>query len=100
MEPEEFGPVTLNVDNHNWSDIVVYALVDGTRHRLGSVTATQKATLRLPQTVMSSPGAVELVLDPLGSRATFRTGTIQLVMGKELVLVVENELRMTTWRVQ
>ena len=94
------GPITLNVDNHNWSDIVVYALVEGTRHRLGSVTATQKAKLRVPETLMPVPGSVELVLDPLGSRGTFRTGIIQIGNGQELHITVENELRMTSWRVQ
>ncbi len=100
VEPGQYGPITLSVDNHNWSDIVVYALVEGTRHRLGSVTAAHKATLRLPDTLMPIPGALELVLDPLGSRSTFRTGMIQIGAGQELHLTVENELRMTTWRVQ
>ena len=94
------GPITLNVDNHNWSDIVVFALVEGTRHPLGSVTATQKARLRVPETLMPIPGSVELVLDPLGSRGTFRTGVIQIGMGQEVHITVENELRMTSWRVQ
>jgi hypothetical protein len=64
------------------------------------VTATQKAKLRVPETLMPIPGSVELMLDPLGSRGTFRTGVIQIGNGQEVHITVENELRMTSWRVQ
>ena len=94
------SPVTLEVHNNNWADIVIYAVVDGSRHRIGSVGAINKLTIELPIGVVRLPGHVELLLDPLGSRATFRTGAISVGFGNHIRLVVENELRLTSWSVQ
>jgi hypothetical protein len=93
-------PVTLQVENRNWNDIVIYALVNGSRTRVGNVGATRSTTIRLPQSLMPSSSMLELVLDPLGSRTTFRTGGILVNSGQRVFLTIENELRLTTWSVQ
>ncbi|MEX2283054.1 MAG: hypothetical protein WEE89_11275 [Gemmatimonadota bacterium] len=93
-------PVTLQVENRNWSDIVIYAMVNGTRTRLTNVGATRSVTIRLPQALMASSQMLELVLDPLGSRSAFRTGGILVNSGQRVRLLIENELRLTTWSVQ
>jgi hypothetical protein len=92
-------PATLQVVNHNWSDIVIYAQVGGTRTRLGDVTASGRATMTLPVSVLTSSGVLQLILDPLGSRATFRTGQILVNGGQQVRLQIENELRLTSWTV-
>jgi len=92
-------PVTLEVVNHNWNDIVIYALVDGTRTRLGDVSSSRTTTLKLPNTLINSTGMLQLLLDPLGSRSTFRTGAIMVNGGQQVRLQIENELRLSTWTV-
>ena len=92
-------PVTLQVVNNNWNDMVIYALVDGTRTRLGDVGASRTATLRLPTTLVTASGMLQLILDPLGSRTTFRTGQIMVNGGQRVRLLIENELRLTSWTV-
>lgn len=93
-------PVTLQVVNNNWSDIIIYALVDGSRTRLGDVGSARTRTLRLPNSVLASSGQLQLVLDPLGSRSAFRTGVILVSGGQRVRLQIENELRLTSWTVQ
>ncbi len=93
-------PITLQVENRNWNDIVIYAMVNGTRTRLTNVGATRTVTIRLPHSVMPSSQMLDLVLDPLGSRTTFRTGAILVNSGQKVRLLIENELRLTTWSVQ
>ena len=93
-------PVMLQVVNNNWSDIVIYALVDGSRTRLGDVGSTRTRMLRLPNSVLASSGMLQLVLDPLGSRNTYRTGVIMVSGGQRVRLQIENELRLTSWTVQ
>ncbi|MGH7460561.1 MAG: hypothetical protein ACREMA_05980 [Longimicrobiales bacterium] len=92
-------PVTLQVVNHNWSDIIIYAVIDGTRTRLGDVSASRSATIKLPTTLLASSGMLQLMLDPLGSRTTFRTGHIMVNGGQQVRLLIENELRLTSWTV-
>ncbi len=92
-------PVTLQVVNHNWNDIVIYAVVDGMRTRLGDVASSRTATLKLPSTLVTATGMLQLLLDPLGSRSTFRTGSIMVNGGQQVRLQIENELRLSTWTV-
>src|SRR5262245_44485517 len=61
-------PITLQVVNYNWSDIVIYAQVGGTRARLGDVSASGRATMTLAPHLVSSTGGLQLILDPIGSR--------------------------------
>jgi hypothetical protein len=93
-------PVTLQVENRNWNDIVIYAMVNGTRTRLTNVGAARSVTIRLPEALLASSQMLELVLDPLGSRSAFRTGGILVNSGQRVRLLIENELRLTTWSVQ
>ena len=93
-------PLTIEVENNNWQDMVIYAIVDGSRTRLGSVSAANRATLEIPVGAVRLPGNVTLLLDPLGSRATYRAGPMSVSFGSLVRLKVENELRLTSWTVQ
>jgi hypothetical protein len=98
--PPVYQRITLEVVNNNWQDIVIYAIVGNTRQRLGSVPAVKQTTLELPSGLVALPGSVQLLLDPLGSRATYRTGMISIGLGQQIRLVVENQLSLTNWTVQ
>ena len=93
-------PVTVAVTNHNWQEIVVYAIVGSSRQRLGTVPAVKHATFQLPTGLMAFPGTVNLLLDPIGSRSTFRTGAIAVGSGQQIRLTVENQITLTNWTVQ
>lgn len=99
-EPSDFEPIVLEVENKNWQDVVIYAISNGSRVRLGAVTAINKATINVPVNAVRLPGTMELLLDPLGSRGTYRTGMISVGFGNHIRLTVENELRLTSWVVQ
>ena len=102
-EPDQtnrFEPVVVEVENQNWNDVAIYAVVNGSRRRVGTVGAGNHATLKLDNGMMALPGTVQFLLDPLGSRASYRTGNIQVNFGQQIQLKVANELRLTTWTVQ
>ena len=44
--------VILEVQNHNWSDIIIYVVHDGRRTRLNVVTATKDASLVIPASII------------------------------------------------
>lgn len=82
----------VKVLNHNWSDMVVYAVRSGTRHRLGVVTTNQSRRFRLPPG-METPGSdLRLVADPVGGRERFDSGTIHVSPGQTIQLSLENQL--------
>lgn len=91
-------PITLHVTNHNWADVVIYILPSGSRIRLGSVVTGQQVDFVLPPDYTPN-GAMSLLVDPIGSRETFRTGTILVSPGQRVHLVIENQLSTSNWSI-
>lgn len=58
--------LALEVENRNWSDVVIYVLHDGSRTRFAQVTATKSATLPIPIRLVSSAGTIQLLVHRIG----------------------------------
>lgn len=58
--------LALEVENRNWSDVVIYVLHDGSRTRFAQVTATKSATLPIPRRLVSSGGTIQLLVHRIG----------------------------------
>ncbi len=86
----------VRVQNQNWSDVVVYAVRSGRRHRLGTVTSMSSARFRLPRGLAMGSGDLQLVADPIGSSRGFTSGPIHVSDGQEVALSVQNHLPMST----
>ena len=63
--------VTLEVDNNNWSDVIVYIVRYGSRTRVGEVRSMSRRAIRLPRSFLASAGQLQLQLRPLGSNQGF-----------------------------
>ena len=87
---------TIRVENRNWSDVVVYALRSGRRHRLGMVTSMSTARFRLPSGLAMGSGDLQLVADPIGSSRGYTSEPIHLNAGQEISFSVQNHLPMST----
>ena len=86
------APVTLAVDNRNWSDVVLFAVVDGTRNRLGMVVAATKKQFQLSPSHMSQSGDLYLIADPIGDTRTFASERIQVQPGQMIEWTLESDL--------
>lgn len=91
--------ITLDVENHNWSDMAVYSVVHGTRHRLGTVSTAGHEVFRLPSTVVGTRG-VQILLRPIGGGGQFLTDQIMVNPGEKIELRIENHLPLSAWRVR
>ncbi len=58
--------LALEVENRNWSDVVIYVLHDGSRTRFAQVTAAKSATLPIPLRLVSSTGTIQLLVHRIG----------------------------------
>jgi hypothetical protein len=87
---------TVRVQNQNWSDVVVYAVRGGRRHRLGMVTSMSSARFRLPRGLAMGSGDLQLVVDPIGSSRGFTSQPIHVGNGQDIALSVQNHLPMST----
>ena len=58
--------LALEVENHNWSDILIYMLHDGVRTRFVHVTASRSLTRAIPARLVGSDGTVRFVVHRIG----------------------------------
>jgi hypothetical protein len=107
--PAGIGPATgpqpreekaiVRVTNHNWADVVVYAVRYSTRYRLGMLATNQTLEFRLPSGAMSGSGDLRLLVDPIGSREVFTTQSISVAPGQWVDFKIENHLAISNWAV-
>jgi hypothetical protein len=91
--------IAVEVRNNNFLDVVVYALPDGRRIRLGTVTGKCDAALQLPS-AYAAPRGFRLEADPVGSLDTYVTDVIYADVGTVVVLEVGSALGMSSWHLR
>lgn len=73
--------VTVEVENQNWNDMVVYARRNTTRSRLGMVNTGQTARFTVPRAFTAGPGTLQLEADPVGSYNIYRSDEVLVSPG-------------------
>jgi hypothetical protein len=99
-DPFAQEPVTVRVENHNFYDMNVYALVNGQRLRLGTVSGFGTQLFPLRSTMVAGSAQLRLLLDPIGSREGYVTEPILLTASSRVELRVENNLKLTSYSVR
>ena len=89
-------PCTLEVENHGWSDLHLYALrPDGTRLPLGTVGSLDTRTVRFPKTLMAAR-QIQLLAVPAVLGEAYVTESVMLERGTTLYWHLKNELPLST----
>jgi len=91
-------PVEVTVNNSNYLDVDVFAVRGTSRSRIGSVTGLSSATFLLPAH-HAADGNLQLLVDPIGSNATYLTDKIAVNPGQHVELTVTAVLRMSSYAV-
>jgi hypothetical protein len=86
----------LYVDNQSWFDIRVYTYHNGNGYRLGYVNALSEKKWPLSWSDMSE-NTLNLGLQSLGSRNTFRLEPIYLDLPAEVYLVILYPFQFSYW---
>jgi hypothetical protein len=58
--------LVLEVDNRNWSDVLIWIQHDGQRSRFITVNAAHSATQPIPRYLVSSDGTLSLIAHRIG----------------------------------
>jgi hypothetical protein len=95
----EPAPITVAVENRNWSQVAIYVVAGGQRHRLGEVVGTSAGGFVLPG-VFTRRTDVRLIAAPLASRQQYTTSVILVSPGSTIQLNVENVLSLSSWSVR
>lgn len=94
------APAYVQVSNHNWLDMDVYAAGAGGRTRLGTVTTGQTVKYRLPRTYLAGTGVLYLIADPVGSPYVYTSSGILVDPGATVDWRLENNLALSSYSVK
>jgi hypothetical protein len=83
--------VSVEVENHNWSDITIYLLTGGLPQRLGMVTAMSNGSFAFPSQRLHTAGNIRLRALPVAGTA-FTSEAILVQPGQAILWRLENDL--------
>ena len=90
----DLGPISVRVESHNSSDVVVYAARGRMRQRIGTVTGSTTRTLTIPVQFLTDRGGFYLVAHRVGGGAgtDVNSPTVTVQTGQMLVWTLESDL--------
>jgi hypothetical protein len=83
--------IDVQIDNHNWSDVVIYVVHSGQRTRLGTAGTARSTELRFPASYVFAD-RVSLLATPIGSPARFESERFKVAPGQRVILTVESSI--------
>ncbi|HEY0997743.1 MAG TPA: hypothetical protein VGD77_17270 [Gemmatimonadaceae bacterium] len=92
--PVKAAAVKVNVQNDNFYDVVVYAVVSGVKTRLGSVVGHSKQLLRVPVSLLSL-GSLQIFADPIGGERGTVLEPIAVSPGQQVSVTLMPSLNMS-----
>jgi hypothetical protein len=90
--PESGADIALVVENHHWSDVIVYLLHDGVLDRVGLATAVKTSTFNIPSRRLGTAGLVRLRGHPVGAPDDHTTEAFVVRPGQEIEWTLESDL--------
>lgn len=85
--------VPLEVDNHNWLDVIVYVVHDGERSRVGIANASSQSSFVLPARLVGQGHEIRLLGHPIGGASNTVTETVTVQPGQYIEWTLESDLR-------
>jgi hypothetical protein len=83
--------VSVEVENHNWSDITIYLMTGGLPQRVGMVTALTTASFPLPSHRLHTAASVRLRALPVAGQP-FTSEDIMVQPGQAIMWTLESDL--------
>jgi hypothetical protein len=92
--------MALEVENHNWSDVVVYLMRGSQSRRLGMVTAASTAHFTFPYRDLGTGGNARLRAHAVGGPQAVTSETLLVQPGQDIKWTLESDLRRSFLGVQ
>jgi hypothetical protein len=87
----------LTVTNHNWADMTVYAIRNGSRLRVGTVVSGTQERFTIPIGFDLRSGDIRLEADPVGSNEVFVSEPMSIAPGARVVWKIENHIQLSSY---
>jgi hypothetical protein len=85
-------PVKLQVENHNWADIVLYIVHDGVQTRFTQIAAAHDVSMDIPPQLQGQMGVIRLAVRRIGGTDSYLSQAISLRGNSEVRFTIESSL--------
>jgi len=84
--------VSLQIANHNWSDVIIYVLRDGQPSRIGVATAASSTSFVLPRRMFGQAGEIQFWGRPIGAAGNAYSESVIVQPGQWIEWTLEDDL--------
>jgi hypothetical protein len=85
-------PIVLEVENHNWADVVLYIVHDGVQSRFTQVAAAHDVSIEIPEQFQGQMGVIRLLVRRIGGTDSFTSQAISLRGNSAVRFTIESSL--------
>ena len=85
--------ILLDVENHHWSDIVIYLMNGNQSQRLGMVSGVSSKSFVFPYRQIATGGRVRLRAHPVGGQGSFTSEDVVIQSGQGIKWTLESDLK-------
>jgi hypothetical protein len=84
--------VVLEVENHNWADVVLYVVHDGVHTRFAQVAAARNVSMTIPPQLHGQMGVIRIAARRIGGTDSFVSQPISLRGNSAVRFTIESSL--------
>ncbi len=85
-------PVVLEVENHNWADVVLYVVHDGIETRFTQVAAAHNVSIEIPPRLQGQMGMIRIAARRIGGTDSYVSEAISVRGSSAIRLTIESSL--------
>jgi hypothetical protein len=86
------GPIVLEVENHNWADVILYVVHDGVQTRFTQVAAAHNASIEIPERLQGQMGVIRIAARRIGGTDSFVSQALSLRGNSSVRVTIESNL--------
>ena len=79
---------TIDIQNQDFNDMTIYALVNGQRIRIGIAPGNKTTVLTIPRYLINGTSYLRFLADPIGGHRSPVSEEIDVSSGDQLVMVI------------
>jgi hypothetical protein len=92
VPPPAADAVVLEVENHNWADVVLYVVHDGVHTRFAQVAGARNVSMKIPPQLQGQMGVIRIAARRIGGTDSFVSQAISLRGNSSVRFTIESSL--------
>jgi hypothetical protein len=87
---------TLHIENHHYGDVDIFVVHNGSRTRVGSVTATSDQTFTLSSRIIGTVGTLQILAHGIGEAGSISSESFAIRPGMQISWTLDSSLSRAT----